>query len=32
MTSTGSQISDEVDFDIYRKDYESLEHWNLRKS
>lgn len=33
MKSTGSQRSSDVmNFDVYRKDYESLEHFDLRKS
>jgi len=31
MTSSSSQNSEEVDFNVYRKEYESAEHWNLRK-
>ncbi|CAG9806464.1 unnamed protein product [Chironomus riparius] len=32
MTASSIQSSDEVDFDVYRKEYESVEHWNLRKN
>lgn len=32
MTSNQSGSDDEVDFEQYRKEYESDEHWNLRKS
>ncbi|XP_070493677.1 NF-kappa-B-repressing factor-like [Chironomus tepperi] len=29
---TSSKNSNKVDFNVYRKEYESTDHWNLRKS
>lgn len=31
MSSTEESSSEEIDFSKFRKVYESVEHWNLRK-